>query len=100
MTSTTTIVDIPIECRIVTAQTVSSMVAAIVDLLMFQRKQIPLVYQTFSYMVEKLRPLLEDGATDEADDGWDAFLIERERRLALATLDSIKALKRVSSWER
>lgn len=88
-----TVVDIPIDCHIVTAQTISSVLAAILDLLMFQRKQIPLVYQTFKFMVEKFQPLL-DAVEDSG--AWDDYLMEQARTEATTTLTNIKKLKRVS----
>lgn len=87
-----TIVDIPIKCPIVTAQTVSTLIVVILDALLFERKQIPFVYPTFKFMVEKFRPLLLEQSSEAA---WDEYLIERERRTALDTLQKIKSLKRV-----
>lgn len=90
------VVDIPIHCPIVTAQTVSSIVAAVLDLLLFERKQIPLVYQTFKFMVEKFtaeKPGSGHGGGDSGD--WDDYLVERVRNDAVQTLNSIKAMKRV-----
>lgn len=90
------VVDIPIDCTVITAQTVSSIVSTVLDLLLFQRKQIPLVYQTFKFMVEKFpaEQTEGDGGGDSGD--WNDYQVERVRQEALQTLNSIKAMKRVS----
>lgn len=90
------VVDIPIDCPVITAQTVSSIVSTVLDLLLFQRKQIPLVYQTFKFMVEKFpaEQTEGDGGGDSGD--WNDYQVERVRQEALQTLNSIKAMKRVS----
>lgn len=94
--ATSAIMDIPIDSPIVTAQTLGSVLAAVLDLLLFQRKQIPLVYPTFKFMVEKFQPLLNGAADGDEELAWDDYLMERARVGALKTLVNIKSLKRVS----
>lgn len=84
-------IDIEFNASVVTSNTVASLFTAILDLLLFQRNQIPFVYHTFKYMVEKFDAL--DGEEVE----WQNHLVDRQRKLAAKTLHNVKMLKRVSS---
>lgn len=84
-------IDIEFTASIVTSTTVGSLFAAILDLLLFHRNQIPFVYNTFKYMVEKFEAL------DGEDVEWQHYLVDRERKLASKTLHNVKMLKKVSS---
>lgn len=80
--------EIPINLKnieIISNKTQAFMLIAIIEFLSFQRNQIPFVYETYKYMVNKLRK--NDKICDEED--WNNHMLEKKRSSAIDTLDSL-----------
>lgn len=71
--------------EIISNKTQAFMLIAIIEFLSFQRNQIPFVYETYKYMVNKFRKNYE--CVDEAD--WNNHILDKKRNSAIETLDSL-----------
>lgn len=80
--------EIPINLKnieIISNKTQAFMLIAIIEFLSFQRNQIPFVYETFKYMVNKIRKNNEF----VVEDNWNNQMLEMKRNSAIETLDSL-----------
>ncbi|XP_073814285.1 uncharacterized protein [Musca autumnalis] len=85
--------DLNVEVDVLTAGTVAEVVNAILESLLYQRNQIPFVYKTYRYYVNKWADGDERyGAEVESVKN---FQVQRQRQLAKTTKDSISAMREV-----
>lgn len=81
------LIDVNFAHVIVTRETTAKILTAIAEFLAFHKNQIPFVYQTFQFMVERLM-------TFHSSDDWNNFHIEQQRAIAQSTLQYFKLLRK------
>lgn len=81
------LIDVNFDVSVITRETTAKMLSAIAEFLAFNRNQIPFVYQTFQFMVEKVMKL-------EPSDDWNNFHIEHQRAVAQSTLQYFNLLRK------
>lgn len=90
--------DLHIEVDVLTTGAVAEVVNGILESLLYQRNQIPFVYKTYRYYVNKW--LEQDGNqsnTNGNDPGIHSFQMQRKRQLATSTKEAISGMIEVSS---
>ncbi|XP_061391764.1 uncharacterized protein LOC133327215 [Musca vetustissima] len=85
--------DLPVEVDVLTTGTVAEVVNAVLESLLYQRNQIPFVYKTYRYYVNKWTDDEEKHKDMEAMDSVTNFQVQRQRNLAKSTKDSICAMR-------
>lgn len=83
-------VDIPLSVDVVTGETCSRIVQLVIEVLLYQRNQIPFCYDTFRTIVAKFDKRQE---TDE-DSDWKDYQLVKQRDAAIDALARIKQLFR------
>lgn len=79
--------DVNFDVSVVTRETTAKILTAIAEFLAFHRNQIPFVYQTFQFMVERIMKF-------EPSEDWNNFHIEQQRALAQSTLQYFNLLRK------
>lgn len=80
------LIDVNFDVSVITRETTAKMLSAIAEFLAFNRNQIPFVYQTFQFMVERMKV--------EPSEEWNNFHIEHQRALAQSTLQYFNLLRK------
>ncbi|XP_064553124.1 uncharacterized protein LOC135438665 [Drosophila montana] len=75
---------------VLTAGIVAEFVNSILDFLLFHRSQIPFVYKTYKYYVEKWD---ETNQTDNAQDSFKHYQLQKQRSLAKETKEAISNMR-------
>lgn len=78
---------------VLTAGIVAEFVNSILDFLLFHRSQIPFVYKTYKYYVEKWD---ETNQTDNAQDSFKHYQLQKQRSLAKETKEAISNMREVN----
>lgn len=98
--NTTTNVDINLGNDFVTNKTAANMLLSIAKFLLFNRNQIPFVYETFYYMAKKLEAA-KATQTEDAVCGSSSFVrsyaMDRQRDVAIQTYRKFNDISHVSS---
>lgn len=90
--------DLYIEVDVLTAGTTAEVVNAILESLLYQRNQIPFVYKTYRYYVNKWLEQEEKQAnTDDDLSGIQSFQAQRKKQQATSTKQAISAMREVST---
>lgn len=86
-----TIVDLKLGNTIITHETAAVISVSILDFLLFNRNQIPFVYEIFENMVNTLEKTKTTNTVDVKN-----YAIERQRDVAILTRNKINEMRRVS----
>ncbi|XP_039428991.1 uncharacterized protein LOC120412552 [Culex pipiens pallens] len=82
--------DVPLSVDVVTGETCSRAVQKVIEVLLYQRNQIPFCYDTFRTIVAKF---VKKEATQEGEDpDWKDYRLVKQRDAAVDTLDRIRQL--------
>ena len=87
------IVDLCLDIDVLTAESAANVVNKILEFLLFQRNQIPFVYNTYRYYVNKWP---QDEEIDSVLGTKRNFQFERQRKEAKQTKESISKMRKVS----
>lgn len=90
-TNNKTIVNLNLENTIITHETAAIISVSILDFLLFNRNQIPFVYEMFENMVNMLEKLKPTNTVDVRN-----YAIERQRDVAISTRNKINEIRQVS----
>ncbi|XP_058982860.1 uncharacterized protein LOC131804272 [Musca domestica] len=82
-----------LEVDILTAGTIAEVINSVLESLLYQRNQIPFVYKTYRYYVNKWNDDDEQQEDMEQLDNVKNFQVQRQRNLAKSTKDSISAMR-------
>ncbi|XP_037814503.1 uncharacterized protein LOC119605459 [Lucilia sericata] len=86
--------DLYIEVDVLTAGTTAEVVNAILESLLYQRNQIPFVYKTYRYYVNKwLEQEQKQSKLDNEICGVQSFQVQRKKQQATATKEAISAMR-------
>lgn len=88
--------DLYIEVDVLTAGTTAEVVNAILESLLYQRNQIPFVYKTYRYYVNKwLEQEGKQSILDSEGNGVHSFQVQRKKQQATTTKDAISSMREV-----
>lgn len=90
-------VDIDLSDMVVTYKTVTRILISIIEFLSYNRQQIPMVFQSFNYLVKKN---LEHQPNSDVDtfSAVKIFALERQKDLAIKTNQSFREISDVSAY--
>lgn len=86
-------VQVPFEADVITHHTTARILTAIIDHLAYHRRQIPFVYNTFKFMVDKFQRASELSDDAAPSDDLNHFHVDRERTLAFETLEQLSQMR-------
>lgn len=91
--------DLYVEVDVLTTGAAADVVNAILESLLYQRNQIPFVYKTYRYYVNKwLKHQDRNESNANANDiGVPSFQVQRKRQMATNTKEAISAMTEVST---
>lgn len=89
-------IDINLDDMVVTYRTVTRVVMSIVEFLSFNRQQIPMVYETFNHLTNKLENRLKTKANQADCTEVKNFALERQQELAIKTNQQFRDISDVS----
>lgn len=95
-------VDINLDNDFVTNKTAANMLLSIAKFLLFNRNQIPFVYETFHYMIKKLETAksMQNGDSSSHSSFVRNYAMERQRDIAIQTYRKFNEMSNVSvQWQ-
>lgn len=81
------------DVAVLTAGITAEIVNGILDFLLFHRSQIPFVYKTYKYYVEKW----DENEKENAKESFQDYQIQKQRSLAKETKEAISNMREVIS---
>lgn len=93
--------DLYVEVDVLTTGATADVVNAILESLLYQRNQIPFVYKTYRYYVNKWLKQQHGNASDTNGNeiGVHSFQVQRKRQMATNTKEAISAMTEVSTFK-
>lgn len=83
-------IDLLLEVDVLTAGTAAEIVNSILETLLFQRNQIPFVYKTYRYYINKWREQEDSENVDVLN-----FQVQRKKQQATSTKEAIGSMRQV-----
>lgn len=94
-------VDIDLASDFVTQRSTATLLLSIVKFLLFNRNQIPFVYETFNYMTKRLETARSAHNESNANKTFGKnFALERQRDVAIQTYRKFNEISNVSQKKR